>query len=271
MMDKIKIEVGFGKADIWGVWESEKKLADELNVRAFAVKTNDGKISIIAVFDLGLLWPSTCEKLSRIVGKTLKIPSENIIIFTTQNHAVETIGGTNVVSTLSGPLIRASKQAIDSMQTAKMAMVNAHPKPALNFLRRVRIGKFGAFTFFFGLKKRGEGKADASHLVKMAIKSLAKGVPYQYRHMKVNSEKDYQVEDCPVTVRSPLFLKKANDDLLQGIFFRNLKEKPIGSIVRFAAHPITSNLLGRNYNSGDYPLYMCAGVWRKFSAAPVCF
>lgn len=266
-MEKSTFSVGFGKTSIWGAWKTKRKLADEMDVRVCAIKGN-GRISIIAVFDLGLLWPSSCAKLSEAAGKALKIPSANIGIFTTQNHAMDAKAGPYpLISKLSQRLIDAAKKALNNMQPASMATINVHPKPALNFCRRVRFGKFGAFTFWFGLKKQGQGKADASHLVKMAIKSLAQGIPLQYRCMVVKSNNDYRVNDCPVHVPSPLFLKKAHDDLLQGIFFKNLQGEPIGSIIRFAAHPVTSNLMGANYNSGDYPLYVCRRAEKVFGGA----
>ena len=43
---------------------------------------------------------------------------------------------------------------------------------------------------------------------------------------------------------------------LQGLFFRDLQGRPVGSLVRFASHPNITNLGGRPSDSGDYPVYV---------------
>ncbi|MBL8027538.1 MAG: hypothetical protein JNL74_14050 [Fibrobacteres bacterium] len=259
------IQAGFGKADISHSWKTVRKTADELSVRVFATFTNDEKLAVIAVFDLGLLWTSVCTKLRQKISSIYKIPVSNISVFATQNHSIDSKPGPySEINGLLQPLTKAVGEAINNIQPVEMAIVSAKSKVPLNYCRRKRFGKLGAFTFWYGVRDLGKGKADAAHLMKMAIRNLADGVPLQYRGMKITSKKDFIVKDCPVDVPQPLLLDKASDQLIQGLFFRNAEGKPVGSIIRFAAHPVTANPSGCDYNSGDYPLYVCRKVEKSF-------
>ena len=78
-------EVGFGRADLWGSWETSQPLADEIEVRAMVV-AGAGSGGAVVAADVCGMWPSTCRRLRRAVAATLGMPPAQVAILCTQNH-----------------------------------------------------------------------------------------------------------------------------------------------------------------------------------------
>ena len=50
------MQIGFGKASLWGTFPTEKRLADEISVRVLAARGSDGgPLCIVAVGDEALM------------------------------------------------------------------------------------------------------------------------------------------------------------------------------------------------------------------------
>ena len=261
------METGFGRATLWGTFKTDRVQADDIDVRAFVVR-GDGCTGALAVADLCLLWPSTCMHIRDKIARMLKVPPENVGIFTTQNHAVPYGDDDKMFNQklLDKAFENAVRKAECNVQPAEIAGVKMHPKPPMNLCRRLHIKGFGAFTFYYGYRAIAPGKTDLSHMLKTALSSLAKGEPYQLRgyEVKGDSATDFKVPPAPIAVKKPLYARKPDDDALQALFFRTPKGKAIGSVVRFAAHPASADAQSATYCSGDYPAYLRRRVEKVF-------
>ncbi|HYF51570.1 MAG TPA: hypothetical protein VEJ63_19305 [Planctomycetota bacterium] len=259
---------GFGRASMWGHFPTEKTLADELDVRTLAVR-GDGPPFIMAVADLGLLWPERALRIRDSVSRRTGVPVERIGIFTTQNHCAVSVNRDEFPEeALHRVFSNACDDAVKALTQVHVARVAVRPNPALNLWRRVHVPEFGAFTFWFGYKIDG-AKADVHHLVKSALRSLRDGHPYQYRCLTVKAPSDYTPPEVDWDVPSPLYAEPAPDELVQALFFRTPAGKPVGSLLRFPTHPATANVAGHTYLSGDYPAYARRRAQAAFGGASV--
>ena len=252
------LEVGLGCASLWGAWQTDWRLADEVDVRALVVRSSDVTAALL-VADVSCFWPATCLRLRDRVAAALGVPDEHVGIFATQNHGTPLDDqGVFDPMKLDTAFVQAARQAVERLQPAQVAQVAVHPDPPLNFCRRVPLAGMGKFTFWNGFHLDEAGRPDCSHLMKRALARLAEGRPYQYRMPDGPGSRPGEEDsspESPLPVPEPLPLPPADDDLLQGLFFRTPDGRPIGSLLRFAAHPDTANVPGADWHSGDYPVY----------------
>ena len=80
------LQVGFGRASLWGAWRTDRRLADEIDVRAMVVRSGDVTAALL-VADVSCFWPVTCMRLRRQVAQALAVPQHHVGIFATQNHS----------------------------------------------------------------------------------------------------------------------------------------------------------------------------------------
>ncbi len=253
------LEVGFGRASLWNSWKTTGRLADDIDVRVLIARSG-GVTAALAVADLVTLWPATCLRLRDKVAAALGISPTTVGIFTTQNHGAEVEGeGVADHDLVDAAFVQAARQALENLMPVEMARVAVHPQPPLAFCRRVPFGDLGKFTFWYGFRLAAEGRPDYSLLLKKALARLSRGEPYQYRCPfgpgQQPGEED-AVPQSPVPVPEPLYLSPAQDNLLQGLFFRTPDGRPVGSLLRYAAHPNAANRRGADWHSGDYPAYL---------------
>ena len=259
MNESFRLHVGFGRQSLWRSWQTSHALADEVDVRAMVVRSG-GCTAALAVADIGVLWPSLALRCRQAIASALKIPPENVGIFTTQNHAAPSLGEfpwLNVPAFEAG-FVKAADDAHARLEEAQVGLVVARPTRPLVFCRRVQ-WKGMTFTFWYGHRIDPEtGQADVSHLLRAALGDMAKGVPSQLHCITLLE--DGSIPTIAAVPGAPdlgtsVYLPPAADDLVQALLFRNPAGKPIGSLIRFAAHPATSNVRGSNVDSGDYPVY----------------
>ena len=267
MSSSEQASVGFGRASLWGSWKTDKKPADEIDVRTLAARRG-GSTALVAVADFMQLWPSSCLRIRARIARELGIAEESVGIFATQNHGVDGDGMPGLDSdAIDRAFVTAAREALASLRPAAVAMVAIRPDPPLNVCRRIRFGNLGAFTFYFGYRMDdlAPGRADVSHLMKLALARMVEGKRlYPVRSFEVAGKgpEDYLVPDGPVPVPSPLYLPPPTDGLLQALFFREAgggggaQGKPIGALLRFPAHPNTANRGDVDWSSGDYPVYV---------------
>jgi hypothetical protein len=75
--------------------------------------------------------------------------------------------------------------------------------------------------------------------------------------------------EAAMDVPDPLYLPKATDELVQGLFFRTPDGEPIGSLIRFASHPNTYGSSTDSQHSGDYPAYVRRRAEQAFGGTGV--
>ena len=264
--------VGFGRASLWGTWKTDKRPADEIDVRVLAAREGES-LALIAVADFMELWPASCARIRRRLSNELHVAEDAVGVFATQNHGVDGDGPPGVDNEgIDRAFLVAARQAIDALQPAEAALVAVRPDPPRSVCRRVHFGDFGAFSFYFGYRLDAQGRADVSHILKAALSQMAEGkrfYPIRSANIAGNGPQDFAVPDAPVPVPTPLYLPPTTDGLLQCLFFRTPKGKPIGSMLRFAAHPNTTNRGDVDWSSGDYPVYARRRLEEAFGGSAV--
>ena len=97
------------------------------------------------------------------------------------------------------------------------------------------------------------GHAGCAHLLGLALRGLACGRESVVRHTPVAGVEEWPEPDLELPgVDSDARLDDQADTRLQGLFFRTAQGEPIGSLARWAAHPVTANVPGKGH-SGDHP------------------
>ena len=264
------LQVGFGKASLWGTWQTSRRLADDIDVRVLAAR-GEGPTAALVVTDLQCLPPARCNQFRRAVADALGTGVEQVAIFTTQNHGVDWEDGAFDHARLEAACAQAARAAAANLQPVRAAAVTVHPNPPLNVCRRVVFGEFGVFTFWFGFRLDETGRACGDHLLKLACAELAKGNPSQVRCLNVKGQgpQDYDAPAGHWPVPEPSYMPPPRDDAIQGVFFQNLAGQPVGSLLRFAAHPAAANRGDGDYHSGDYPAYARRHLEQQFGGMAV--
>ncbi|MBN2583445.1 MAG: hypothetical protein JXL80_10280 [Planctomycetes bacterium] len=252
------LHVGIGRESLWGAWQTDLRLADETDVRALVVRGGDVTAALL-VGDVSCFTPATCLRLRGLAARAIGVDPSHVGIFATQNHSTPLDDDAFDASRLDAAFVAAARDATARLQPAEVARVAVRPEPPLCYCRRVPIEGLGKFTFWNGFRFDDAGRLDCSHLVKRALARLAQGRPYQYRAPggpgSRPGEEDAMPES-PMPVPEPLPLPDADDELLQGLFFRRTDGTPIGSLVRLAAHPDIGNVAKADALTGDYPAYV---------------
>jgi hypothetical protein len=114
----------------------------------------------------------------------------------------------------------------------------------------------GEFTCYYGFIVDEKGRANASPTIRAALAGLAGGQAFPINAVEFDSEGRPPQPEAAIDVPDPLYLPKAADELVQGLFFRSPDGRPIGSLIRFASHPNTYGSSTDSQHSGDYPAYV---------------
>jgi len=257
--------VGFGKTSLRGTWPTTWSFADDIEARAVVWRPEHGDPVAIVIGDLLSQWPSRCLPIREAVARRIQTPPENVGVFCTQNHGVP-LDAPDVfeLDRLAEAFARAAGNALNTARPALMAYVETSPRPAGVINRRVRVDGAGSFTFYFGFDVFPNGRAGHAHLLDLAIRGLYAGSDDILRcpHPQAGTW-PAAPDDIPGLPPDPYF-SEAEDPLMQGLFFKTPDGRPLGSISRWAAHPITANAAGSTSHSADYPYYVRQCLAREF-------
>ncbi len=267
--------VGFSSTSVFECLETDFRLADKVDARMMVVSDGENT-AVLATFDFLFLSQAMNTKLKQAIADAINIPAACVGVFATQNHSVW-LGDAKDPETPTNVFLRedkilaaagrGAKAALADLQEAEMGFFSVKPESPLCFGRRAKLDGFGAFTIWFGCKNPDFEHPDCSHVIKSALTSLANGTLYQKRFYAPTEGIEFasDVPEAPIPVPSPFYLPPAVDPLLQGMFFRTVKDKkPIGSLTRLAAHPDPSYVYGSDYHSGDYPAYLRDKLEKEF-------
>ncbi len=262
------VAIGLARESIYGTYVTARPLVDEVDVRVLAVRGGDGPPAVLAVADVCNLWESTCIRLRDRVARALGVPVERVGITATQNHSAEFELGDDRKfdhDKLDRAFVDCARRAAATAQPVQVARV-ARRVPNTVISGRLSVEGFDPFIVYYGYRvvDGPEGRrADGSHVVKLALNSLQAGHPFPVRAFQVSGAAgEFDVPDAPIPVPTPLFSPPAPDDLLQALFFRRPDGSPVGSIIRFAVHPIAANRSRADWQSGD----LCAYARRQLEA-----
>lgn len=257
-------EAGFAKVPLLPALQNQAKFLDEVSVRAVAIRSGN-QTGILVTSDIIGISPIKSREFRRKIASTLNLPVESVAFFCTHNHCVSS------PELLPEPLgdlyLEAARGALAALEPAEVGRFSIAPQPPLCILRRLRLPDLGAFTFWFGHRDLGDGTADGSHLLKMELNHLAKGEIHALRCVTLDplpGPHDFCFPDAPIPVNVPTRFEYPPDDQLQGLFFRTPQGRPLGSLLRFPAHAVTTNLPSGEWRSGDYPTYITSTVTAGF-------
>ena len=260
------LRLGIARASLWGAWHTTHRLADDIDVRVLVARLGS-TTAAIAVCDLSTLWLDTCLRLRARLAEALGTAPDRVGVFTTQNHGVPT-EDRNVFdpAKLEAAFVAAARDALARLAPVEMARVAVRPDPPLVYCRRVAFERLGKFTFWFGFRLDAGGRPDCAPMMKKALARLSRGETYQYRCPLGPGKRpgEEQSDWSPLPVPEPLWLPPADDEILQGLFFRTPDGRPVGSLLRYAAHPDAANHRDADWHSGDYPAYVRRRAEERF-------
>ncbi|PCJ59673.1 MAG: hypothetical protein COA79_09725 [Planctomycetota bacterium] len=256
--------VGFGKKNISQIWEHQLKVADEISLKVCYMRY-DKTDSLLVVMDLQGLWSSTCNNLRKKISNNFNIPISSIGIFTTQNHSTPYDNGKCFdYDFITKSSFEAVKDAIENAVEVEIAFLEAQPEKPLVFKRRKYFENMGGFTYWFGYDQTPRGPILKS-LIEKSFGSLLDGNQGQVRSQEQGSE----IQDIINEEDYRVF--EADDPMIQGVFFRDINKKPVGSLLRFGAHPATANKGDNDFTTADYPYYFRTAIEKEFGGEALFF
>lgn len=243
------VKVGFSKVPLMDVMPEQRQTDMPISARGFYISQREHHsfflISDFMDFDLRIV--SLLEK----AVKSVLPAGTKIHIMTTHNH-----GGASWfqldIENYAGHAAECAKEAVRSSRTAKIRIAHGRIGKKLSIGRRIFVPEAnGSFTCFYGIDS--VAKDNASYFVETALKNLADG------HLTFSGK--YASGDM---IRS---FPKA-DPTVSFLEFSALEDdRPLGNIVRFAAHAVCCNLPG-SYSS-DYPGYLCLFLEKQLGGISV--
>ncbi|MBN1553305.1 MAG: hypothetical protein JXA11_01060 [Phycisphaerae bacterium] len=263
------IRVGFGCETLTGGWEATKPFDDPIEVVGFAAvdDATGAVLTVVLVCDVLVMHRSLCDDLRTAVSAALGLDPYHVGIFCTQNHGVlEEIYDCYYPERWREVFASVARKACQFARPAEMAVVQVTPNPAGVCNRRKYIEGIGAFSFYYNFDVRADGQAGCAKLLQSEILGLLHGNEWPSR---CSITEDCNLSDLRIPRIDPdLVMDAPADTLMQGLFFRDLQGKPIGSIARWATHPVTSNEPGAGYRA-DYPIFARRRLKDEFGGGAV--
>lgn len=251
------MKAGFGSSGLEHTWESPHPPVDEVGAHALVVIDDGGTPAAIVTSDLPLMWRSVAFRLRAAVAAAIGADVHRVGILCTQNH-----GGPFVrwdapcdLDALDAAFADAAREALVAARPARVAYVEAEPSPPGLVNRRKRVEGLGVFTFWYGYDVREDGTAGCASLLEASLRGLATTeeiAPKRFEQACASAaEPKVAIPALPAdcTFDGPI------DGLVQGLFFRTPDGEPIGSLARWAAHPVAGTGLSAA-PGGDYPVYI---------------
>jgi len=240
------VKVGLAAADISGCGWDDIPFRMPLEASCLGLGLVDGPFLVFSL-DMMDLFPSQDDDLRGRIGRTLGCSDRRIVIHTTHSHT--TPWGLDMTAarmdSLTNVLVGCVSRALEQAQPARIRCGRSEVPCRLSINRRAEAGGgLGVQTFWYGYQYRaGDDRPDASALAN-EMQNRWLGRPGRY---------EPQLE--PVWFDGPV------DPWVHAIAFEALDGKPIGSLVRFSAHPHLASCSGRRFYDPDFP-----GVVRRMMA-----
>jgi hypothetical protein len=237
-MPSAPVRVGFARADLSRHLPSGPGLRRALEAHACVVVAEDGPLLLVSLDLIGLS-TGFCADLQSSVSVVLGMAPERVLIHTTHTHSApwqQDVGHADVVG-LDAPVIEAARGALDAARPARLRAGSADVGSRLSIHRRGEAGEdLGVQTFWFGYRFRpGDDRADAS--------ALATEMSCRWR----NEPPRYEDGEVPV------FFDRPVDPLVHAAHFEDEDGRPLGSLVRFSAHPHLTGACRDRLWDPDFP------------------
>jgi len=211
-----------------------------LEAKCFYVEDVNQHVLVYAL-DFGEVYPEFCHDVQSLIGKKLNINPEAILIHTTHTHSGpwDHNQGESMIERqeLVALLIRAANDAIAAARPSKVKFAQQDVGKSLSVNRRGDTGSgLGVQTYWFGYEySENDDRPEASALIsEMSSRWMGKPGNYNSAPNKVYFDGDV-------------------DPLVQAMYFVDMGDKPLGSIVRFSAHPHLASIFKENLFDPDFP------------------
>lgn len=243
------VKIGMSKIDLEPALQSGVPIREErVEAVSLYVSGSDGASAWVVLdfmdFDLGVV-----EGLQGAVGEATGLEKERIHIVTTHNHG----GGTpdlDILGKLAGACAaKAGKAAVPAMMRYAVTEVERQ----VSIRRRKEVEELdGVTTLFFGANT--EEGFDGAPFIEHAVHTIRDG--YVCYYGREETERGYD----PFA---------PGDREIVALQFQGMDGAPIGTILRFAAHAVCSNL--SDSFSSDYPWYVRQQLEAEFGGVGLFF
>ena len=240
--NKNPVKIGFSSIELKSCINSEHPY--HYPIEAKCIYMNGGnEILLLFSLDYGEVYVEFNIDVQEKVDKPLNIKPNNILFHTTHahsRHSVHNTGGSEIDRPqLINLLIQAAWDAIQKAKPAKVKVGSENVGDMLSVHRRGNTqSELGVQTFWFGHEyAKGSNRAEASALIN-EMSSRGKGDLGNYK-----------------TVDKKVYFDGEVIPLVQAIFFTDIKDKPLGRIISFSAHPHMASIFRKYMYDPDYPGY----------------
>jgi hypothetical protein len=234
------IKVGFSSIELAGCIKSKQGYRLPLEAKCMVLEENRQKTLIFALDFMEVSY-EFCWDIQVQIGKELSISPESILIHTTHTHSAPADYNKEVPEIdrheLGILLIKAGNEAIAKARPAKVKTGEENIGKSLSVNRRYDTGTgLGVQTFWFGYEyTESDDRPEASALInEMSSRWMGKMGNYKSGPDKVYFDREV-------------------DPLVQTMYFVDLHDKPLGSIVRFSAHPHLTSFYKNQLFDPDFP------------------
>ncbi len=238
---KKDIHIGFSSIDINDSIRESPGYRYPLQAKCMTVIKGTQKLMLCAL-DILEVSNEFCWNVQKQISKEVNIDPQSILIHTTHTHSApwpwddpkETTIQHKILAEL---LTKCAKSALRNARPAKIKTGEVDVGQKLSVYRRGYAGKdLGVQTFWFGYQFReGDDRPDASALAN------------EMKSRWLGKERNYQSDPTPIYFDNPV------DPLIQTMYFEDLGGNPLGSIVRFSAHPHLTSSCKNFLFDPDYP------------------
>lgn len=226
-------KVGFSKIDLYSSLTQEMPVREPIEAISAYFEFNEEKCLWI-VLDFMDFNKSITDKIKNAISKSIGLSQSLIHVLTTHNHG----GGTPEPELLSSLCAECAANAVNSSKESILRYAFTRSEKQVNIIRRLYVKEAeGVGTLYFGASESNE--FNSSLFAENFVNGLLSG---EERNSIAKS------------TSRPYSKFRSGDDEMLVIEFRDTFDKPIGSIVRFAAHAVTANR-GDSYSS-DYPYHV---------------
>ena len=231
------IAAGFGSADLAEVFPEKKPFREPCEVKIFYLRTGDGP-AVWAVLDFMDFDLKTVRALKQALAAEIKTKLAHVHIVTTHNHGsavCDAIDLGRLASQCAGAARDAARNAVPALiRSARTRLPGRH-----NYIRRIAIPEAGgSATCFYG--PAAENRFDSAPFAEHYLHALRDG-----QHVYTGFEP---------TARPFAPFAPGDPELFAMEFIAASDRRPLGSLIRFAAHAVCCN--NPAYYSSDYPCYV---------------
>ncbi|MGA2017315.1 MAG: hypothetical protein ABSH26_10170 [Opitutaceae bacterium] len=236
---------GFARRDLneGRVLPAEGFLAP-LEVRCLVVETDSG-LACWVVYDLTCMFLEQATAIRTAVAAALGCGREAVVVHCTHTHSVPDFFLAFPVEVLAEGAVAAASGARAHMRPFRLVEATADVGNRFSILRRKFLPGIGAFTVWYGYRLEN-GRPDGAPLIREQAERV-----FGRRHAQIPE------------LAGPIWFDDPVDPLVQGLVFVGSDDKPIGSLIRFSAHPHTTSHVQRLRYHPDFPGFARNAVERE--------